>query len=95
VGSSPNQFQLQRGRWYAAQLLGSEFEPDAGHAYSPIKILDVRPLKTGQGLLEVTFHHENYPEGVQSKRYQLRMIAHDSTFVFALRLARAVMTATC
>lgn len=78
-------FQLETARWYPAHLLGPEFGPDDGHAFSPIQIKDVRPLKTGKGLLELSFFHHNYPEGVQDKNYRLRIITHESTFIFAVR----------
>jgi hypothetical protein len=71
---APTLLELTRGRWYALQLHGSEFSPTDGFAFSPILVHDVRPLGTGRGLLELSFHHENYPSGVQDKEYRLQVL---------------------
>ena len=41
---------------------------------SPVKIIKVSPLKTGNGLLSVELFHAYYPEGVQFKKFDLRIV---------------------
>ena len=65
-------FTSRPGRWYAAEFIGDEFGADQElRSYSPIYIHEVIALKTGDGSIELASHHENYPEGVQQKRYRL------------------------
>ena len=49
---------------------------------SPVKVLGVKPLKHGNGMLEVKFFHANYPSGVQIKTYQIQ-IQHRSPIALA------------
>lgn len=76
-------FRLEPNRWYAMQFHGTEFSPGDSRAYSPIHVIEVKPLKTGNDLIELEFHHENYPAGVQDKTYRLHVLARDATFLFA------------
>jgi len=82
-------FTLEPNRWYAMQFHGKEFSPGDSLAYSPIHVFDVKPLKMGNDLIELEFHHENYPQGVQDKGYRLQVLARDATFLFARRVEKA------
>jgi hypothetical protein len=53
--------------------------------HSPIYVQQVRPLGTGKGLLELTFFHANYSEGVQGKRYRLRTLKRAGRHLIAER----------
>ena len=68
-------FTLRARQWYACMLLGDEFA-SAMRAMSPtpIRIDRVTPLATGNRILEVSFFHANYPQGVQDKTYRLQTI---------------------
>ncbi len=41
---------------------------------SVIRVLAVRPLRLGKRLLELDFYHANYPDGVRSKTYLLKVL---------------------
>ncbi|TGD72171.1 hypothetical protein E4634_16010 [Mangrovimicrobium sediminis] len=66
--------QLQERTWYGWQMLpgyGNGYQP----YYSPIFVQQVKPLKTGKGLLELKFFNAFYAEGVQG--FELRMKVQD------------------
>jgi hypothetical protein len=75
-------FTLERGKWYACELIGDEFDQDKC-SYSPIKVLEITPLKTGKGWFVLRFRHLNYPEGVQGKEYKLQTIERGQSFLLA------------
>lgn len=75
-------FTLEREKWYACELIGDEFGDDKC-AYSPIKVFEITPLKTGNGLFVLRFRHLNYPEGVQGKEYKLQTIERGRSFLLA------------
>jgi hypothetical protein len=66
----PQPFTLERHRWYAMQIV----LPSGGQYFSPIWIFETCPLQTGKKLLQVSFWHAHYPEGVQDKVYDLRVL---------------------
>ncbi len=49
----------------------------------PARRFEADTLKTGNALLELDFHHENYPEGVRDKRYRLEVLVRGTTYVLA------------
>lgn len=77
-----DRLNLIPGRWYAAELIGDEFDDDKT-SYTPIKINGVYPKGSGKGLLEIDFYHANYPGGVNGKRYRLKVVVHGRTFLLA------------
>lgn len=82
-------FTLERGRWYACELIGDEFSDVFGTdqcSYSPIKIFDVSPAQTGDRTFRLHFYHANYPEGVQDKEYIMRMIERGTNMLLARSL---------
>lgn len=54
--------------------------------YSPIKVLNVHPHKTGKGTFELEFYHAAYPAGVQNKKYELRTLIRSGKYLMAERL---------
>ena len=57
-------------------FLGDEFDATAmcHQSPSPIRVDQVKPLKSGDRTFELSFFHANYPEGVQTKTYSLQTI---------------------
>jgi hypothetical protein len=78
-------FQLLPNKWYAVQIFSASGAPTNPHT-SPIFLHAIEPLKTGQGLLKIEFFHANYPEGVQSKEYVLRVIHRASTHLAGIKM---------
>ena len=75
-----SRLSLEPGRWYAAELIGEEFE-EAIRSYSPIRVDQVVPKCSRQFTL--AFFHANYPEGVQNKEYNLQTIERNRRFILA------------
>lgn len=77
---------LERGHWYAAEIIGDEFdlEKDSLRSYSPIKVHGVCPMQNRTYRLD--FYHANYPAGVQNKSYKLRTIERGHRFILACSL---------
>jgi hypothetical protein len=78
-------FTLERGHWYACEIIGDEFETDRC-SYTPIKVFEVLPSHTGKREFKLDFHHANYPAGVQHKRYRLRTIERGKRYLLAQSL---------
>lgn len=82
---------LRNNAWYALTFIGDEFICDpafsddqpGSYSFSPIKIYQFAPLKTGNSIFELSFFHWNYPSGVQNKVYKLKKIAHGEKFILA------------
>ena len=83
-------FNLESSRWYAMELLGSDFGA-ALRTYSPIKIYGVEPGGLGRRTFHLDFYHARYPEGVRDKRYHLQTIERSEHFI----LARTFEDSTC
>jgi hypothetical protein len=78
-------FTLEPRRWYACELIGDEFTEDKC-SYSPIKVHQVKPAKTGNRTFALEFYHANYPEGVRDKVYQLQTIERGRSLLLAKSL---------
>ena len=66
-----DQLILERGQWY----LWTMFPGYVGRPYtSPIRIDDVKPLKTGRSILRLEFYNAGYAEGVQSFGVEARVM---------------------
>ena len=59
--------------------------PSAVRHFSPIWVEEITPLKTGVGMLRLRLFHANYPEGVQDKVYDLRVVQRFDGHLLALR----------
>ena len=66
-------YRLRESAWYAAEFLGDGLIR-SGHRYSPIRVDNIMPLKTGNRIFELEFLHANYPAGVQDKTYRLQTL---------------------
>ena len=73
--------QLKAPNWYAWQMLPGYDGSDGVPWFSPIHVRDVTPLKTGQGLLEVSFLHVFYAEGVQDFTVRLKVLHRAERFM--------------
>jgi hypothetical protein len=73
--------------WYAAELFGAS-GASTNPTLSPILVSKVEALKTGQGLMRLSFYHANYPEGVRDKVYDLRVVARSHDYLAAVRTER-------
>ena len=74
-------FTLTKGHWYAMEVWAEDW-PFLPHA-SPVRVERVCPLKQGNGLLKVKFFHVNYPAGVQTKEYTLRVLHRNAKALVA------------
>jgi len=72
-------FTLEPGNWYAAEILGEEFEPKI-RSLSPIRINQIESKKMKNRILEIDFYHANYPEGVRDKQYRLKTLERNTQF---------------
>jgi hypothetical protein len=75
-------FTLTPGRWYAAEIIGDEFGIGLRH-YSPIRVDAISPKHPGQRAFDLWFYHANYPPGVRTKMYTLRMLERGERFLLA------------
>lgn len=85
-----NDFTLQPRTWYAMEYV---FRSAERH-FSPIWVQEIKPLKTGAGMLRLHFFHANYPEGVQDKIYDLQVVQRFVGHLVALRRSDGVADAT-
>lgn len=73
-------FTLERDKWYGMTLY-----PGYGDLpyHSPIRVKEVRPLKSGAGLLDIDFFNAAYAEGVQNFTYSLRILKRAEQYMLA------------
>lgn len=74
---------LQPRRWYAMDYY---FPKDGKRHASPIWVTAVTPKRSGAGELALRFHHANYPEGVQDKKYDLKILRRTEGLILAARI---------
>jgi hypothetical protein len=75
-------YRMQENTWYAAEILEDGLI-HGGHRYSPIRVEQVTPLKTGNRIFELRFFHANYPAGVQDKTYRLQTVHAGEEYILA------------
>jgi hypothetical protein len=87
VAQTTKGFPIIPGRWYACELMGDFFKDlkDAC-SYSPIRIDGFEPSDCEDGAFVLSFHHANYPEGVQSKRYRVKVLDRGDSYMIAKSL---------
>lgn len=51
--------------------------------FSPIRINRVTPMKTGKGILNISFFNALYAEGVQELQIDLRILKHEENYMIA------------
>ncbi len=73
-------FSLTRGQWYAWQML-----PGYGELpyFSPIFVHEIKPLKTGNGVMRVAFLNAGYAEGVQDFEANLKVLKRTERYLVA------------
>ena len=76
-------FSLEPNKWYAAEIIGEEFEKTI-RSYSPIKVRRIVPEGKGGRCFSLGFYHANYPEGVREKRYRLKTIERNKNFILVV-----------
>lgn len=69
---------LTRGTWYGWQMLPGYFQDPY---YSPIKIFEVTPLKTGRRDLKIDFYNAFYIDGISIFVKTLRVIRRYKRFM--------------
>ena len=82
-----DRLKIESGIWYACTFFGDDMvvydETLGGFSFSPILVMELKPLKTGQSKFVLRFFHANYPEGVNTKEYECLKLGHGRTFVLA------------
>lgn len=76
-------FNLEPNKWYAAEIIGEEFEKTI-RSYSPIKVRRIMPEGKGGRCFCLKFYHANYPEGVREKLYRLKTIERNKEFILVV-----------
>jgi len=84
------EFTISPRTWYAMEYVF----PSAERHFSPIWVQEITPLKAGTGMLRLQLFHANYPEGVQDKLYELKVVQRFAGYLVALRRHDGVPDAT-
>ena len=72
-------FKLQPNRWFAWQMLPG-YEVDVPY-FSPIFVYEVKPLKSGKGVLRVDFYNAFYAEGVRNFSLGLKVLKRSEDYL--------------
>lgn len=76
--------RLVPGQWYGWQMLpGYETQHVVVPYFSPIQIIAVTPLKTGNRILKVEFWNVGYAAGAQKFAVDLRLVKHTDDYLIA------------
>ena len=73
---------LERGQWYAWQMLPGYVN---GAYYSPIRVNEVEPLKSGESLIKLDYLNAAYAQGVQSFKDTLRVLLRAGEYMIVVR----------
>jgi hypothetical protein len=78
-----SRFTLKERKWYAADFIADDVpgSMEGGYGYSPIFIVKLRKKKTGSSIFGLEFFHANYPQGVNSKAYELQTIHRGKSYI--------------
>lgn len=76
-------FKLSPGTWRSWQMLPGYFGERMTPYCSPIYIQSVKPLKTGGGLLHLTFFNALYAVGVQDFQVHLKVLKRATNYMLA------------
>lgn len=87
-------FTLEKGKWYGMTMYPGYFHTPW---HSPIRIREIRPLKSGTGLLDIDFFNAAYAEGVQNFTYSLRILKRGEQYMLAAiqETDRAISLVNC
>ena len=75
-------FSIAPDRWYGWQMLPG-YSGDNASYFSPIRVSQVTPLKSGKGLLDLEFFNAFYAEGAQGFNVRLGVIARRAEYLIA------------
>jgi hypothetical protein len=78
--TADNLFTIEAGRWYAWTMLPG-YGDDGVPYLSPIFVRDIRPLKTGNGILRLDFFNAFYAEGVRDFSFKLKVLKRAPRYV--------------
>jgi hypothetical protein len=87
--------QLQQRRWYALRVIPEIKIGWSAMEESPILVIDVKPLKSGKGLLRLTFAPLLYPDGPKELTADFRVVQHKSGYMIAVSNDFAGEERTC
>lgn len=76
-------FEILPGCWSGWQMFPGYFGEHCVPYSSPVLFHEVRPLKTGKGLLRVKFLNAMYAEGVQTFELDLRVLKRSTSYLIA------------
>lgn len=72
--------ELERGVWYGWQMLPGYFDSPY---FSPIRVDEVVPLKTGRSVLRLRFLNACYAVGVKNFDVKLKVLKRTETYIAA------------
>lgn len=75
---------LHPRRWYALRVIPEIKIGWSCMEESPILVVDVKPLKTGKGLLQLTFAPLLYPEGPKDLTSDFKVVQHKPCYLVAV-----------
>jgi hypothetical protein len=73
--------QLTPTHWYGWQMLPGYFGEPRVPYFSPICVKEVKPRRTGKGILALGFINTLYAEGVQDFTLDLRILKHEASYL--------------
>ena len=73
---------LKNDVWYSLQMLPG-YHSSLSPYYSPIKVQEINPLKTGKSILRIRFLNVGYAQGVQDFKKEIRIIKHSENYLIA------------
>ena len=74
-----DRFRIEIEKWYAWQMLPGYIDTPF---FSPIYMKNIKPFKTGNGIINLVFFNAAYAEGVQNFSVDLHVIKRtDSYFI--------------
>jgi len=73
--------KLVPDRWYGWQMVPGYFGERNVPYFSPMRVVSITPLKTGRGILKMSFWNILYAEGVQDFNLDLRVLKHEANYM--------------
>ena len=73
--------KLVPDRWYGWQMVPGYLGERNVPYFSPIRVFSITPLKTGRGILKMSFWNVLYADGVQDFNLDLRVLKHEANYV--------------
>lgn len=73
--------QLVPGNWYGWQMIPGHLGERNVPYFSPIRVIQITPKKTGRGVLNVHFWNVLYAEWVQDFDLDIRVLKHEPDYL--------------